>query len=180
MVDSGTSFTYLADPMYTELVQSVRCVWLSMSSKHIPVDVFYVVPPNILSFVTVQFTSTGSIKQSQSKYPFRILLRCQVIFMNQNNSKTRKCSMMLPNAIPVCCSPNQDAIVTPNISFTTSGGGIFPANDPIILFTDRVRARYIVCFGSKFLRNLPFLFFVVCRRVSSCIVWLWTGATGWI
>ncbi|XP_074583746.1 aspartyl protease family protein 1-like [Curcuma longa] len=88
VIDSGTSFTYLADPMYTELVQSFN------------------------SQVQEQ-----PISNPDPNIPFEY---CYDV------------------------SPNQDAIVTPNLSFTTSGGGIFPANDPIILFTDR-GSVYMYC-----------------------------------
>ncbi|KAG6522759.1 hypothetical protein ZIOFF_019911 [Zingiber officinale] len=107
VIDSGTSFTYLADPMYTELVQSFNSQVQDQPSNPDP------------------------------RIPFEY---CYDV------------------------SPNQDAIVTPNISFTTSGGDIFPVNDPIILFTTDRESVYMYClavnrsdgmniFGRKFTKD---------------------------
>ncbi|XP_042471013.1 aspartyl protease family protein 1-like [Zingiber officinale] len=112
VIDSGTSFTYLADPMYTELVQSFNSQVQDQPSNPDP------------------------------RIPFEY---CYDV------------------------SPNQDAIVTPNISFTTSGGDIFPVNDPIILFTTDRESVYMYClavnrsdgmniFGQNFMTGLRIVF----------------------
>lgn len=136
--DSGTSFTYLNDPAYTFIGETVSSVLLYF---RIPYGHTYLSLACLQSTCYVQFNSLAQEKRhsSDSNIPFEY---CYDLRLAQLCADLYTITLFPRDAeLESMCSPNQSSLKIATVNMTMKGGDQFYVNNPVEIISDQVLSK---------------------------------------